>query len=73
MSSSSYGPRRALILGEFLDSVGSFTPEGFSFKALVREPNTRENRNATIDANAFRTAISPVPVLLFNATTLRII
>ena len=44
----------------------------WSFKALVREPDARENRNATIDANAFRRAIRPVPVLLFGVTTLRI-
>ena len=67
--------------------VGSFNPEGFSFKALVREPEARENRNATIvrepearenrnatiDASAFRRTIPPVPVLLFGVTTLRLI
>ena len=54
------------------DSVGPFNPEGFSFKALVHEPDARENRNATIDANAFRRGIRPVPVLLFGVTTLRV-
>ena len=49
-----------------------FNPEGFSFKALVRELDARENRNATIDASAFRRAIRPVPVLLFGVTTLRV-
>ena len=58
--------------GPSLDSVGSFNPEGFSFKALVREPDARENRNAIIDANAFRRAIRPVPALLSVATILRI-
>ena len=67
------GPRRALILGgPSHDSVGLFVSEGFSYKALVREPDARENRNATIDANAFRRAIAPVPVLLFGVTTLRV-
>ena len=41
-------------------------------RALVREPEARENQNATIDANAFRRAIRPGPVLLFGVTTLRI-
>ena len=54
------------------DGVGCFNPEGFSFKALVCERDARENRNATIDASAFRRAISPVPVLLFGVTTLRV-
>ena len=49
-----------------------FYSEGFSYKALVREPEARENRNATIDASAFRGAIRPVPVLLFGVTTLRV-
>ena len=38
----------------------------------MREPDARENRNAIIDANAFRRAIRPVPVLLFGVTTLRV-
>ena len=54
------------------DIVGLFGPEGFSYKALVCEPDARENRNATIDASAFRRAIPPVPVLLFGVTTVRI-
>ena len=58
--------------GSSHDSVGAFNPEGFSFKALVREPDARENRNATIDASAFRRAISPRPVLLYGVTTLRV-
>ena len=37
----------------------------------MREPDARENRNAIIDANAFRRAIRPVPVLLFGVTILR--
>ena len=36
------------------------------------EPDARENRNAITDASAFRRAISPLPVLLFGATTLRV-
>ena len=36
------------------------------------EPDARENRNATVDASAFRRAISPLPVLLFGVTTLRV-
>ena len=54
------------------DGVGSFNPEGFSFKALVREPEAREHRKRIIDASAFRRAIRPVPVLLFGVTTLRV-
>ena len=53
------------------DSVGAFNSEGFSVKALVREPDARENRNAIIDASAFRRANSPRPVLLYGVTTLR--
>ena len=55
------------------DGVGPFNPEGISIKALVREPGARENPNAIDDANAFRPAIRPVPVLLFGATTLPVI
>ena len=58
--------------GPSYDSVGPFNPKGFSFKALVREPDARENRNAITDANAFHRAIRPVPVLLFGVTTLRV-
>ena len=47
-------------------------PEGFSFKALVREPEAREHRKSMNDASRFRRAIRPVPVLLFGVTTLRI-
>ena len=54
------------------DSVGSFNPEGFSFKALVREPDAREHRKRTIGASRFRRAIPPVPVLFFGVTTLRL-
>ena len=50
-----------------------FNPEGFSFKALAREPEAREHRKRSIDASAFRRAIRPVPVLLFGVTTLRVI
>ena len=49
-----------------------FNPEGFSFKALVREPEAREHRKRTFDASAFRRAIRPVPVLLFGVATLRV-
>ena len=38
----------------------------------MREPEARENRNATIDASAVRRAISPVSVLIFGVTTLRV-
>ena len=38
----------------------------------MREPDARENRNATTDANAFRRASRPVRVLLFGVTTLRV-
>ena len=54
------------------DTLELFNPEGFSFKALVREPEAREHRKRTIDASAFRRAISPLPVLLFGVTTLRV-
>ena len=47
-------------------------PEGFSFKAVVREPEAREHRKRPIDASRFRRAIRPVPVLLFGVTTLRV-
>ena len=54
------------------DGVGCFNPEGFSFKALVREPEAREHRKRIIAASRFHRAIPPVPVLLFGVTTLRV-
>ena len=54
------------------DTLELLNPEGFSFKALVREPEAREHRKRIIDASAFRRAIRPVPVLLFGVTTLRV-
>ena len=49
-----------------------FHPEEFLFKALVREPEAQEDGKRIIDASAFRRAISPVRVLLFGVTTLRV-
>ena len=54
------------------DTLELLNPEGFSFKALVREPGAREHRKRPIDASAFRRASRPVPVLLFGVTTLRV-
>ena len=54
------------------DTLELLNPEGFSFKALVREPEAREHRKRIIGASRFRRAIPPVPVLLFGATTLRV-
>ena len=54
------------------DTLELLNPEGFSFKALVRKPEAREDRKRPIDASAFRRAISPVSVLLFGVTTLRV-
>ena len=54
------------------DTLELFDPEGFSFQALVREPETREHRKRMIDASAFRRAIRPGTVLLFGVTTLRV-
>ena len=54
------------------DTLELLNPEGFSFKALVREPEVREQRKSMNDASAFRRAISPVRVLLFGVTTLRV-
>ena len=54
------------------DTLALFNPEGFSFKALVRELEARENRKRPIDASAFRRAISPLPVLVFGVTALRV-
>ena len=54
------------------DTLELLNPEGFSFKALAREPEAREDRKRPIDASAFRRAIRPVPVLLFGVTTLRV-
>ena len=53
------------------DGVGRFNSEGFSYKALVREPEAREQRKSINDASAFRRAIRPVPVLLFGVSILR--
>ena len=50
------------------DTLELLNPEGFSFKALVREPEAREHRKRIIDASGFRRAIRPVPVLLFGVT-----
>ena len=38
----------------------------------MREPDAREHRKRIVDASAFRRAISPVSVLLFGVTTLRV-
>ena len=46
--------------------------EGFSYKALVREPEAREHRKRIIGASRIRRAIRPIQVLLFGVTTLRI-
>ena len=54
------------------DTLELLNPEGFSFKALAREPDAREHRKRIIAASRFRRAISPVRVLLFGVTTLRI-
>ena len=54
------------------DTLELLNPEGFSFKALVRKPEAREHRKRIIGASRFCRAISPVPVLLFGATTLRV-
>ena len=54
------------------DTLELLNPEAFSFKALVRKPEGREHRKRTIGASRFRRAISPVPVLLFGGTTLRV-
>ena len=54
------------------DTLELLNPEGFSFKALVREPEAREHRKRIVDASAFRRAISTVSVLLFGVTTLRV-
>ena len=54
------------------DTLELLNPEGFSFKALVREPEAREHRKRTIATSRFRRAIRPVPVLRFGVTTLRV-
>ena len=54
------------------DTLELLNPEGFSFKAPGREPGVREDRKTMVDANAFRQAISPLPVLLFGVTALRV-
>ena len=54
------------------DTLELLNPKEFSFKALVREPESREHRKFTIGASRFRRATSPVPVLLFGVTTLRV-
>ena len=53
------------------DTLELLNPEGFSFKALGREPEAREHRKRIIAASRFRRAIRPGPVLLFGVTTLR--
>ena len=47
-------------------------PEDFSKYELARAPDAREHRKRTIDPWAFVSAIVPLPVLLFGATTLRV-
>ena len=54
------------------DTLELFDSEGFSYEALVREPEAREDRKRPIDASAFRRAIRPVRVLPFGVTTLRV-
>ena len=54
------------------DTLELFDPEGFSYKALVREPEAGEDRKRPIDASALRRAISPLPVLFFGVTILRV-
>ena len=54
------------------DTLELLNPEGFSFKAPAREPEAREHRKRIIAASRFRRASSPVRVLLFGVTTLRV-
>ena len=54
------------------DTLELLKSEGFSFKALAREPEAREHRKRTIGASRFRRAIPIVRVLLFGVTTLRV-
>ena len=49
-----------------------FNLNGFSNNELAREPDAREQRKRIIGASPFDSAISPLLVLLFGVTTLRV-
>ena len=74
MSSSRCGPRRALILGEDQAMMVSddLILRDFHLRPVCESQTPEKKRNVIIDANAVRRAISPVPVLLFGVTTLRV-
>ena len=65
-------PRADTWRGPSHNTLELFDSEGFSYEALVREPEAGEHRKRPLDASAFRRAIPPVPVLLFGVTTLRV-
>ena len=65
-------PGADICRGSSHDILELLNLNGFSNNELERKPDAREQRKRTIGASRFDSAISPLPVLLFGVTTLRV-